>query len=93
MRTLETNGKTTERILGIAELVEFLQPKQGIDRSDSIETQNSTRLGGGSSNLDSFPSNSKPPVNVTILATTKLSGHFKRKIHDVVSTINDNFKL
>ena len=85
MRTLETNGKTTERILGVAELVEFLQPKQGIDRSDSIETQTSTRLGGGPSNLDSFPSNSKPPVNVTILATTKLSGHFKRKIHDVVS--------
>ena len=83
VRTLETSGKTSERIVGIAELVEFLQQRQGVDRSDSVEGQTSTRL-GGPSNPDSFPSNVRPPVNVNVVTTSKLSGHFKRKIHDLV---------
>ena len=91
VRTLEANGKTTERIIGLAELTEFLQQRHSVDRSDSIEMQSSTRL-GGPSNLDPFPSNARPPVNVTVLATSKLSGHFKRKIHDSVSdTLMSNY--
>ena len=85
VRTLEPSGKTSERIIGVAELTEFLQQRQGVDRCDSLEAQSSTRV-GGPSNLDSFPSNARPPVNVTVVATVKLSGHFKRKIHDLVST-------
>ena len=85
VRTLEPSGKTSERIIGVAELTEFLQQRQGVDRCDSLEAQSSTRV-GGPSNLDSFPSNARPPVNVTVVATVKLSGHFKRKIHDQVST-------
>jgi hypothetical protein len=81
VRTLESNGKTSERIIGVAELTEFLLQRHAAERCDSIEAQSSTRV-GGPSNLDSFPSNTRPPVNVTILATVKLSGHFKRKIHD-----------
>lgn len=84
VRTLEASGKTSERVIGIAELTEYLQVRHGADRCDSIEPQTSTRV-GGPSNLDSFPSNARPPVNVTILSTSKLSGHHKRKIHDQVS--------
>ena len=85
VRTLEPNGKASERIIRVSELTEFLQLKHGTDRSDSVESQTSTRL-GGPSNLDSFPSNVRPPVNVHIIGSTgKLSGHYKRKIHDAVS--------
>ena len=85
VRSLEASGKTTERVVGVAELADFLQQKQGLDRSDSNESQSSARLGGGPSNLELFPSNARPPVNVTVIPTSKLSGHLKRKIHDVVS--------
>ena len=86
LRSLEANGKTSERVLGVAELPEFLlQQRHSTDRSDSVETQTTTRSGGGPSGSDSFPSNARPPVNLTVLSTSKLSGHNKRKIHDAVS--------
>ncbi|CAI8051318.1 eIF-2-alpha kinase GCN2 [Geodia barretti] len=87
LRSLEVNGKTSERVLGVAELPEFLlQQRHSTDRSDSVETQTTTRSGGGPSGSDSFPSNARPPVCVTVLSTSKLSGHNKRKIHDATLT-------
>ena len=86
LRTLEPTGKSSEKTLAVSELPEFLlQQRHGPERGDSVEAQSSARIGGGPSNLDPFPSNARPPVNVTVLATSKLSGHFKRKIHDAVS--------
>ena len=86
LRTLEPTGKSSEKTLAVSELPEFLlQQRHGPERGDSLEAQSSARIGGGPSNLDPFPSNARPPVNVTVLATSKLSGHFKRKIHDAVS--------
>ena len=86
LRTLEPTGKSLEKTLAVSELPEFLlQQRHGPERGDSVEAQSSARIGGGPSNLDPFPSNARPPVNVTVLATSKLSGHFKRKIHDAVS--------
>ncbi|CAI8047066.1 hypothetical protein GBAR_LOCUS26010 [Geodia barretti] len=87
LRSLEANGKTSERVLGVAELPEvLLQQRHSTDRSDSVETQTTTRSGGGPSGSDSFPSNARPPVSVTVLSTSKLSGHNKRKIHDATLT-------
>ena len=86
LRTLEPTGKSSEKTLAVSELPEFLlQQRHGPEHGDSVEAQSSARIGGGPSNLDPFPSNARPPVNVTVLATSKLSGHFKRKIHDAVS--------
>ena len=95
LRTLEPTGKSSEKTLAVSELPEFLlQQRHGRpERGDSVEAQSSARIGGGPSNLDPFPSNARPPVNVTVLATSKLSGHFKRKIHDAVSLSLSPFPL
>ena len=94
LRTLEPTGKSSEKTLAVSELPEFLlQQRHGPERGDSVEAQSSARIGGGPSNLDPFPSNARPPVNVTVLATSKLSGHFKRKIHDAVSLSLSPFPL
>ena len=86
VRSLEANGKMSEKVLRVSELPEFfLQQRHGPERSESVESQSTSRVGGGPSASDSFPSNARPPVNVTVLSTSKLSGHFKRKIHDAVS--------
>ena len=94
LRTLEPTGKSSEKTLAVSELPEFLlQQRHGPERGDSVEAQSSARIGGGPSNLDPFSSNVRPPVNVTVLATSKLSGHFKRKIHDAVSLSLSPFPL
>ena len=94
LRTLEPTGKSSEKTLAVSELPEFLlQQGHRPERGDSVEAQSSARIGGGPSNLDPFPSNARPPVNVTVLATSKLSGHFKRKIHDAVSLSLSPFPL
>lgn len=84
VKTLELNGTVSEKIVNIGELPEYLQQKQGVDRSESSEGPSSGRSGGTPS-TDTFPSIVPPPVNITVVTTTKLAGHFKRKIHDLVS--------
>ena len=76
-------AKGSERLVSISELADYLQQKQGVERSDSVEGQGSSRA-GGPSNVESFPSNARPPVNVTVVAPSKLTGHLKRKLHDQV---------
>ena len=81
VRTLES-GKVTEKLVGVGELVDFLQQKHVVERSDSVEgTQGSARTSGPSETQ----SNAVPAVNVTIVNTGKLTGHLKRRYHDQVS--------
>lgn len=82
VRTLES-GKVTEKLVGVGELVEFLQQKSVVERSDSVEgTQGSARTSGPSETQ----SNALPAVNVTIVNTAKLTGHLKRRYHDQAVT-------
>ena len=90
VRMIESGGsgggggaKGSEKLVNISELADYLQQKQGVERSDSLEGQGSSRA-GGPSNVESFPSNARPPVNVTVVAPSKLTGHLKRKLHDQV---------
>lgn len=82
VRTLES-GKVTEKIVNISELVESLQPKHSVERSDSLETREGGIRTGGSYGVDP-QSNVIPPVNVNIVGMGKLPGHLKRRYHDQV---------
>ena len=82
VRTLES-GKVTEKIVNISELVESLQQRHNVDRSDPLETREGGVRTGGSYGVDP-QSNVMPPVNVNIVGMGKLPGHLKRRYHDQV---------
>ncbi len=84
VRTLE-GGKVTEKVVGISELVDFVQQRHhGVERSDSSESGQGAARSGGLYGGESHQTSTMPPVNVTIVATGKLHGHVKRRHHDQV---------
>lgn len=83
VRTLES-GKVTEKVLTKAELVEFLQAKHGVERSDSLEASTGPVRSAGSSSVES-QSNAIPAVSVNIVPSSgKLQGYVKRRYHEQV---------
>ena len=82
VRTSES-GKWTEKIVNIGDLVEFLQQRHGVERSDSLELREGP-VRTSSSHGGEPQSNVMPPVNVNIVGTGKLPGHLKRRYHDQV---------
>lgn len=82
VRTSES-GKWMEKIVNIGDLVEFLQQKHGVERSDSLESREGPVRTSSSHGVEP-QSNVMPPVNVSIIGTGKLPGHQKRRHHDQV---------
>jgi len=84
VRTSES-GKWMEKIINIGDLVEFLQQKHGVERSDSLESREGPVRTSSSHGVEP-QSNVMPPVNVSIIGTGKLPGHQKRRHHDQALT-------
>ena len=84
VRTVES-GKITEKIIARKELADFLQQKQTIDKTDSIEpSQFHSKLSSNSENHVG----SICPVNVTVIVQAgKLPGNLNRRLHEQVILI------
>ena len=83
VRTLQ-NKKMSEKVISRSELVDYLQPKQGLDKPESTDVltnaKSSTLLGPEN------PSAVMPVVNITVLDQGNKPIHLRRRSRDQVRT-------
>ena len=83
VRTLDS-GKVTEKMMTTAELIEFLQQRHSVERTDYQEAGPSSSKTSSHTSGDT-QSNALPSINFTVVPTGKLFPHIRRRLHEQVN--------